>query len=205
MKGPTNQPVRAMNPVSRRSSPAALLSGFVLVLVALPAGAQTNGGTTSPDQGYRAEFLRELENIEERYLSLAEAIPAEHYGWRPGEGVRSVSEVFMHVAAANFNLPRLVGTPPPDGFSVRGFETSQTEKAQVVDTMRRSFAHLRQGALNASDADEEKEVDWFGGKNTYRGLFLFITRHLAEHLGQSIAYARMNGVVPPWTAARENP
>ena len=54
-----------------------------------------------------------------------------------------------------------------------------------------------------SDADLDKSFDWFGGKNTERGVLLFVTRHGAEHLGQSIAYARFIGVVPPWTEDAE--
>src|SRR5712692_3980599 len=134
---------------------------------------------------------------------LAGAMPADKYTWRPAGGVRSVSEVYMHVAAANYNLPRVLGTPPPAGFNARGFDTSVTEKAKVIETLKQSFAHLRQAVLNMSDADVEKKLKWFGAENTYRGVLLFIIRHMAEHLGQSIAYARINGVVPPWTEEQQ--
>jgi uncharacterized damage-inducible protein DinB len=126
------------------------------------------------------------------------AVPAEKYPWRPGEGVRSFSEVFLHVAAANYNLPKLIGTPPPDGFRVQGYDKSITDKAKVIEAMKDSFTHLRQAVINMPDADLEKQLDWFGGKNTERGILLFVMRHMAEHLGQSIAYARVNGIVPPW-------
>ena len=166
------------------------------------AGAQATppaARTAAPTTGYRAEFLHELAQTEDHYLRLAEAIPADKYGWRPAPGVRSVSEVFMHVAAANFGLPRLIGTPPPAGFDVQGFERSTADKAQVAAALRRSFAHLRGAALSLSDGDADRTFPWFDGQNSYRGLLLFITRHSAEHLGQSIAYARVNGVVPPWS------
>ena len=167
-----------------------------------PAVAPTAPSVT-PTSGFRAEFLRELSTIERNYVSVAEAVPAEKYTWRPGEGVRSISEVFMHVAGANFNLPRRGGAQPPADFKPQVFDTSTSDKAKVVETLKRSFAHLRQATLNVSDADSDKAIDWFNGKNTYRGAFLFMTRHLGEHLGQSIAYARMNGVVPPWTEEQQ--
>ena len=168
---------------------------------ARPAAAQS---AAAPTAGFRAEFLRELSAIEEHYVSLAQSIPAEKYTWRPGEGVRSISEVFLHVAAANFNLPRLVGTQPPTGFTARGFETSTTDKARVTDALRQSFAHLRQATLAVSDTDAERTFPWLNNTtNTYRGHFLFMTRHLSEHMGQMIAYARMNGVVPPWTEEQQ--
>jgi uncharacterized damage-inducible protein DinB len=149
--------------------------------------------------GYRSEVLAEVMIQEDKFTRLAEAIPAEKYSWRPSPDVRSFSEVFLHVSAANYNLYQLVGTPPPAGFDVKGFEKSTTDKAKVIATLKDSFAHGRKAITAMSDADLEKSLDWFGGKNTQRGILLFIVRHAAEHLGQSIAYARFIGVVPPWT------
>ena len=181
---------------------------FLGLLLAATAGAfaQTAAppaASPAPTAGFRAEFLNELAGVEKRFVGLAEAMPADKYTWRPAAGVRSVSEVYMHVAAANYNIPRVLGTPPPAGFDVRGFDTSVTEKAKVIETLKQSFAHLRQAVLNMSDADSEKKLKWFGTENTYRGVLLFIIRHMAEHLGQSIAYARINGVVPPWTEEQQ--
>jgi uncharacterized damage-inducible protein DinB len=107
--------------------------------------------------------------------------------------------VFLHVAAANYNLYKLVGTPPPPGFDVKGFEKSTTEKAKVIATLKDSFVHAKKAITAMPDADLDKSLDWFGGKNTQRGILLFIVRHAAEHLGQSIAYARFIGITPPWT------
>ena len=156
-----------------------------------------------PSSGVRAEFLNELNTQEQKFVQLAEAIPADKYTWRPAEGVRSVSEVFLHVAAANYNLTKVIGFPPPPGFKVQGFDKSTTDKTRVIVTLKDSFAHMRQAVLSMPDADVEKQVDWFGAKNTYRGILLFIIRHNAEHLGQAIAYARINGVVPPWTEEQQ--
>ena len=149
--------------------------------------------------GYRSEVLAEVMIQEDKFLRLAEAIPAEKYTWRPAPDVRSFAEVFLHVSAANFNVYKLVGTPPPTGVDVKGLEKSTTDKAKVMATLKDSFAHARKAITAMPDADLDKSLDWFGGKNTERGVLLFITRHAAEHLGQSIAYARFVGVVPPWT------
>jgi len=154
----------------------------------------------APTTGYRAEFLQEFGDLETKFVRLAEQMPAEKYTWRPAEGVRSVSEVFLHLATANFGLSRRIGTPPPAGVQLQGLEKSTTEKAKVVELLKQSFAHMRGAAIKASDADADKTMPWFGGRTiTQRGFFLFVTRHAGEHLGQSIAYARMNGIVPPWT------
>lgn len=188
-----------------------LFTALALVVVALApnclraqsaAPAKSAAATAAPTTGVRAEFLNELKIQEDKFLQLAQAIPASKYGWRPGEGVRSISEVYMHVAAANYNLPHVFGVAPPVGFKVEGFDKSTSDKAKVIDALKDSYDHMREAVLKMPDADVEKQVDWFGAKNTYRGVMLFIVRHGAEHLGQSIAYARMNGVVPPWSEER---
>jgi len=172
-----------------------------LAVAAVPAAAQVNpykDGTPGVT-GYRSEVLAEVMVQEDKFARLAAAIPADKYAWRPSPDVRSFAEVFLHVSAANYNLYKLVGTPPPAGFDVKGFEKSTTDKAKVVATLKDSFAHARKAITAMPDADLEKSLDWFGGKNTQRGILLFTVRHAAEHLGQSIAYARFAGVTPPWT------
>src|SRR5229473_6221599 len=157
----------------------------------------------APTSGVRAEFLNELKIQEDKFVQLAQAMPADKYTWRPAEGVRSISEVYMHVATANYNLPHVFGVAPPAGFKAQGFDKSTTDKAKVIETLKDSFAHMREAVLNMPDSDVEKQLDWFGAKSTYRGVMLFIIRHGAEHLGQSIAYARVNGIVPPWTEEQQ--
>jgi uncharacterized damage-inducible protein DinB len=174
---------------------------LLLTSAAIGLAAQVNpykDGTPGVS-GYRSEVLAEVMIQEDKFNRLAEAIPAEKFSWRPSPDVRSFAEVFLHVSAANYNLYKLVGTPPPAGFDVKGFEKSTTDKAKVIATLKDSFAHARKAITAMPDANLEKSLDWFGGKNTERGILLFIVRHAAEHLGQSIAYARFAGITPPWT------
>jgi len=174
---------------------------FVLAVAAVRVTAQVNPykeGTPGVT-GYRSEVLAEVIVQEDKFTRLAEAIPAEKYSWRPSSDVRSFGEVFLHVAAANYNLYQLVGTLPPAGFDVKGFETSTSDKAKVLATLKDSFVHAKKAITAMPDADLDKSLDWFGGKNTQRSILLFIVRHAAEHLGQSIAYARFIGTTPPWT------
>jgi uncharacterized damage-inducible protein DinB len=149
--------------------------------------------------GYRSEVLSEVIVQEDKFTRLAEAIPADKYTWRPAPDVRTFAEVFLHVSGANYNLYTLVGAKIPEGLDVRGLGKSTTDKAKVIATLKDSFAHAKAAIKAMPDADLDKSLDWFGGKNTQRGILLFIVRHAAEHLGQSIAYARMAGVTPPWT------
>ena len=186
---------------SSRLSLCCILFALTFGATALRITAQINPykeGTLGVT-GYRSEVMAEVMIQEDKFTRLAEAIPAEKYAWRPAPDVRSFAEVFMHVSAANFNLYKLVGTPPPAGFEVKGFEKSTTDKTKIVAILKESFAHAKKAITAMPDADLEKGLDWFGGKNTRRGILLFIVRHGAEHLGQSIAYARFVGITPPWT------
>jgi uncharacterized damage-inducible protein DinB len=180
---------------------------FVLTAGAASLTAQVNPykeGTPGVT-GYRSEVLAEVMIQEDKFTRLAEAIPAEKYTWRPAPDVRSFAEVFLHVSAANYNLYKLVGTPPPAGLDLKTLEKSTTDKAKVIATLKDSFAHAKKAITAMPDADLDKSMDWFGGKNTQRGILLFIVRHAAEHLGQSIAYARFVGIVPPWTDDMKKP
>jgi uncharacterized damage-inducible protein DinB len=175
------------------------LLALVIPIIALSAQVNPYKEGTPGVTGYRSEVLAEVMIQEDKFLRLAEAVPADKFTWCPAPDVRSFAEVFLHVSAANYNLYKLVGTPPPTGVDLKGLEKSTTDKAKVITTLKDSFAHARKAITAMPDADLDKSMDWFGGKNTERGILLFITRHAAEHLGQSIAYARFIGVVPPWT------
>jgi uncharacterized damage-inducible protein DinB len=187
-----------------------ILSTFCILVLAAGAvrvAAQVNpykDGTPGVT-GYRSEVLAEVMIQEDKFTRLAEAIPADKYTWRPAPDVRSFAEVFLHISAANYNLYKLVGTPPPSSVDLKTLEKSTTDKAKVIATLKDSFAHAKTAIKAMPDADLEKSLDWFGGKNTERGILLFIVRHAAEHLGQSIAYARFVGIVPPWTEDQKKP
>lgn len=181
----------------------ALLSALAmgLLVAALPVAAPV--AAQDRPAGARGEVLGSIADAEQKMIALAEAIPAEKYTWRPAEGVRSVSELFLHMVSANYGIPRVWGAAPPEGFTPQGFERSTTDKAAIIEHLRRSFAHCRSAVLAMADADLDKPLRMFGNDTTQRGALILLAGHAREHLGQAIAYARVNGVVPPWTAARQ--
>lgn len=173
-------------------------------LLAAPAArAQAPAAApAAPASGFRAEFLGQHAYGEKQILDLAEATPADKYGWRPGEGVRSISEVYIHIAGGNYFLLGFAGIKPPAGLD-KEMEKNIAEKSKVIDELKKSFAHVRSGIAATSDADLDKPVKMFGRDTTVRGVLLSVVSHEFEHLGQSIAYARTNGIVPPWTAEQQ--
>ena len=149
---------------------------------------------------YREEALNRIGTLEKKFVGLSEAVPAEKYTWRPADGVRSVSELFLHVAGANFGLPsRVFGMPAPDGFQGQGYDKSTTDKAVIVKAVKESFAYFRASIEKLPVADADKTLKMFGQETSTRGAVVGLIEHLSEHLGQSIAYARVNGVTPPWS------
>jgi uncharacterized damage-inducible protein DinB len=154
----------------------------------------------------QADMLRSIESAEEKLVALANAMPAAAWAWRPGEGVRSTGEVMQHVAADNWFLPTGAGIAAPEASgikpndypSVRSYEQRTMTREQIMDEVSRSFAHLRR-AVEQTGGEPDRAVELFGNPTTVGGLWLLTTTHLHEHLGQLIAYARTNGVVPPWS------
>ncbi|MEX1276149.1 MAG: DinB family protein [Bacteroidota bacterium] len=172
---------------------------MILMLFGTLAVAQEKSGMAK--SALAGEFMANLADVEKKLVGLAEATPAEKYAWRPAEGVRSIGEVFAHLAGGNYFILSFAGVKPPT--LDRDYEKKITEKAKIVEMMKASFAHVRKAAMEASDADLEKQTKMFGRDTNYRNVYLVIVTHAHEHLGQSIAYARMNGLTPPWSAGGE--
>ena len=151
--------------------------------------------------GFRGDVLAQIADAETKIEGLAQAVPEAKYTWRPAEGVRSISEVYMHMAGSNYFLLSFAGVAMPAGLS-RDMEKI-TDRAKIMEALKASFENVRQVISKTPDADLDKPTKMFGRDTTYRGVYLTIATHLHEHLGQSIAYARMNGVVPPWSMPKE--
>ncbi len=168
--------------------------------------------------GFNAEYLDDFGQTSQHLVQLAEAMPADKYGWRPGTGVRSVSEVYVHIATGNFLLLALTGVKLPAEYypgikpNAKGepdvhailqrtaqLEKTVTGKDQVVRMLKESLDAVRDQLSKLTPVERDKPADFFGHKTTVRGIYLRILAHVNEHYGQSIAYARVNGVVPPWS------
>jgi hypothetical protein len=166
------------------------MTGFVLLL-ALAAIAQNDGPGVG--QGWLPEFNHSSRQI----LELANATPAEKFAWRPGPGVRSVSEVYMHIAIANFYLLQQAGVKLADSPKItQEMEKNVKQKAEVIKLLTDSFDAVRK---NYPPAEPQKAVKFFGNDSKVENIYLRLLVHNHEHMGQSIPYARTNGIVPPWS------
>lgn len=186
----------------RRLLAFSLLCCSLAALVPCAGAAQATTSATATAAAkagsFQADLVADLDEAMDHLVQLAEAMPADKYGWRPGEGVRSFSEVLGHVAAGYYAGAQALGSPVPAGVDPGKLE-GVSDKTAAVASLRSAIDHFKAAVTAVSDADLETPVDLFGMKLNKRRVMLLMQGHGHEHTGQAIAYARMNGVVPPWS------
>ncbi len=187
-----------------RTTSSLMVVALALFLV-LPASAQDHDHAEGHDEGqahdntaFIENYTKDFDDASEKLTDLAEAMPADMYGWQPAEGIRTVSEVYMHVAGANYFLASALGVPVPEGIG-QDSEKTITAKDDVIAALKTSQEHVHQALEMVVNEDLSGEVQAFGQTFTRYRVLMIISGHSHEHLGQSIAYARMNRVVPPWS------
>lgn len=171
-----------------------------LALAPLHAQAPAAGGLLG-------DFAKDIDDVQNKIVGLAKALPQTAYDWRPGKGVRSTGEVLMHVAADNYFMPAMMGHAAPGETGINGkeyktaaaFETRKMTRDQIIAEVEKSFTFLKASLKGTADAKLDAPLEAFGQKSTARAMWLSTTTHLHEHLGQLIAYARSNNVTPPWS------
>jgi len=151
-----------------------------------------------PYDGLWQGFDGEWRHVSKQLIELAEATPEEKFAWRPAPGVRSTSEVYMHIATTNFYLLRVTGPKIPDDLK-EGVEKSVTSKAEVIQWLKRSLEAVKQAHLALKPGELQRRVRVNSRDSTVDGMYLRIIVHANEHMGQLVAYARMTGVTPPWS------
>jgi uncharacterized damage-inducible protein DinB len=167
------------------------------ILVLLLITATPVFGQNAPEgiwQGYDGEW----KHVSQQLVDLAEATPQDKFSWRPAPGVRSTSEVYMHIALANFYLLSVTGPKMPAELKEE-MEKSVTSKADVINWLKRSLDAVKQAHASVTPKDLERKVHIFDRDATVDGMYLRIIVHANEHMGQLVAYARMTGVTPPWS------
>jgi uncharacterized damage-inducible protein DinB len=158
---------------------------------------------TAPSYDLKAQAVLDLQQMQQKFTTLAAATPQEKFSWRPAEGIRSVGEIFLHTAAAEFNFPVMGGATPAQGFQAKGFEKSTTDKTQIIEWLNKSFAFSIASVQNMSNADFAVLLPKLGPQANKGDVVYLNVVHAHEMLGQAIAYSRSIGVVPPWTAAQK--
>jgi uncharacterized damage-inducible protein DinB len=147
---------------------------------------------------FKEQFLQHFDRAS-RVLALAEAMPADLYSWRPDEGIFSVEEVYTHIARYNYYyLEESLGIPAPEDLDVENME-SITGKEEVVEILKHSIMHVQEHIGEMPDSNIQAETEMYGRTVNGQAVLMQLVTHKSEHVGQAIAYARMNGIVPPWS------
>ena len=165
-----------------------------LLAIALPVA-----GMAQSPADYKQEFMAQFETSMEKFIALAEAMPDDKFTWSPGPGVMQVGHVYMHVANYNYGYPsNNMGAAKPAGVDLAKIE-SVREKQAVLKALRESRAYVISAVAKMDAKQLASETTLYGRKVPQWSVLLQLVAHMNEHLGQSIAYARMNNIVPPWS------
>lgn len=170
---------------------------FLLAL--LLGGATLSAKRIDPLEGLWQGYDGEWGHVSRQLVALAEAIPADKFAWRPAPGVRSTGEVLMHIALANFYLLSVTGPAMPAELNSANPEKSITAKPQIIDWLKRSLEAVKTAHAGITSTELQRKVKIDGRDATVDGMYLRIIVHANEHMGQLVAYARMNGIAPPWS------
>jgi uncharacterized damage-inducible protein DinB len=184
-------------------SPLAFLL-MCLVAIAIPASAQTPDAVaaadhTAPSYDMKAQSLADLQAVQKKFVDLANAVPADKFTWRPSPDSRSFAEVFLHVAGERYQILALGGATPSAGFDPKTYEKSTTDKAQIVADLNQTWDFAQKTINGMSNADFAKLLPKLGPQANAGDVIYILVADAHEHLGQAVAYARVNGIVPPWT------
>jgi uncharacterized damage-inducible protein DinB len=144
--------------------------------------------------GMQAAFAKDAGTLSAKFIGLARVMSGK-YDWKPGQGVRSVGDVFNLIITENRMLAGVLSGTPNTGAKPAPI----TDPEKVQEALKASYVDLQQAITGLSDTDLQAPVKLFGRDMTKQSALMLILGDQHEHLGQSIAYARTNGVVPPWS------
>lgn len=175
-----------------------LYFGLIGLSVALATAQEVD--KTAPSYDMKAQSLVDLEQVQKKFVDLANALPADKLTWRPSADSRSFAEVFLHVAGERYGILSLMGAEKPAGFDGKTFEKPTTDRAQIVAELNKSWEFTQKAINGMTNAEFAKLLPKLGPQANAGDVVYILVADAHEHLGQAVAYARENGVVPPWTA-----
>ena len=185
------------------------LAAFAFALVAslgatrafAQSAASAPADKTSPSYDMKAQSLLDLDLANKKFISLAEVLPQDKFNWRPAPDARSFAEVFLHVAGERYQILALGGATPPAGFDDKTYEKSTTDKAKIIEELKITGDYMKTTIGAMSNADFAKLLPKLGPEANAGDVVYILVADAHEHMGQVVAYARENSIVPPWTVA----
>ncbi len=176
-----------------------VLLGSLTALSTLARAQSADADHTAPSYDMKAQALLDLDGVQKKMVQLAEAVPDGKMNWRPAPNARSFAEVFLHVAGERYGIMSMMGAEKPAGFDGKALEKSTTDKTQIVAELNKSWDFAQKAIYSMTNADFARLIPKLGPQANAGDVVYILVADAHEHLGQSVAYARENGVVPPWT------
>lgn len=176
-----------------------LTLGLSALALGAPAPHADDIDHTAPSYDMKAQSLVDLDAVQKKFVDLANAVPADKLTWRPSADSRSFAEVFMHVAGERYGILSLMGAEKPAGYDRKTFEKSTTDRAQIVAELNKSYDFAKKTIGGMTNTDFAKMLPKLGPQANAGDVVYILVADAHEHLGQAVAYARENGIVPPWT------
>ncbi len=188
------------------------LAAFALALVATLGATRTSAQApassqpedkTAPSYDMKAQAMLDLDIQNKKVISLVEVLPQDKFNWRPSTDARSFAEVFLHIAGERYQILALGGATTPAGFDPKTYEKSATDKAKIIEELKKTgdFTQATIGAM--TNADFAKLLPKLGPQANAGDVVYILVADCHEHMGQLVAYARENAIVPPWTIAAQ--
>ena len=185
--------------MNRLSLPLLIVLLSALAIPATAAPADEPADHTAPSYDMKAQALLDLERVQKKFVDLANAVPADKLTWRPSADSRSFAEVLLHVAGERYGILSLMGAELPAGLDRKGFEKSTTDRSRIIEELNKSWEFAQKTIQGMSNADFAKLLPKLGPQANAGDVVYILVADAHEHLGQAVAYARENGIVPPWT------
>jgi len=167
--------------------------------IAATAQASDAADHTAPSYDMKGQSLLDMQVVQKKFVDLANAIPTDKFNWRPSPDSRSFAEVFLHVAGERYQILNLMGAATPAGFDPKTFEKSTTDKSRIVDELNKSSEFTQKTINGMTNAEFAKLLPKLGPQANAGDVVYILVADAHEHLGQVVAYARENAIVPPWT------
>jgi DinB family protein len=184
-------------------APAFVLAVALTAIPGTPLRAQTPAADSAEFTAWRQAQKDDIDGVRKKFMALAKAVPAAKLTWRPMEGTRSFREVFAHVAAEGNTETAMFGRPLPAGsladFDAEEARLNKLPDDQVIAAMDRALQTLSATLGGLSRATINTPIKYYGQNTPPRVAATYTLNDLHEHLGQLVAYARMNAIVPPWS------
>ena len=184
-------------------APALVLVVGLTAFPGAPLRGQTAVGDSAEFAAWRRVQKEDIDGLRKKFMALAKAVPADKLTWRPMEGARSFREVFAHIAAEGNTETAMFGRPLPAG-SLADFDAEEARlkklpNDQLIAVMDQAMQRLSTTLGGLSRATINTPIRYYGQSTLPRVAATYTLNDLHEHLGQLVAYARMNSIIPPWT------